>query len=87
MCQHTLSRRENGRDVLISSKQSIFTTENEALIPVRNQKTALQKKTVVPTQTVLCQLEPNPQAVSESESNTASAALVLGSLGGVLGVL
>lgn len=87
VCQHTLSRRDKGWDTLINATRSVFATENEALIHVKNQKTALQQKTVSLTQTVLCQLEPNPQAVSESESNTASAELVLGSLGGVLGVL
>lgn len=87
VCQHTLNRREKGWATLMSSTQSVFNTNNKALIHVRNQKTVFQQKTVPLTQTVLCQLEPNPQAVSESESNTASAELVLGSLGGVLGVL
>lgn len=72
---------------LINSTQSVFAIENEALIHVGNQKIALQQETVPLTHTVLCQLEPNPQAVSESESTTASVELVLGSLGGVLGVL
>jgi hypothetical protein len=63
-----------------------FITDNEVLIHVINHESELPQETVL-IQTVLCQLEPKPHAVSESESPTASLELVLGSLGGVLGVL
>jgi hypothetical protein len=70
--------------------QTTFKSDNEVLMCVRRHKTAILQATVYvlcTPQTVLCQLEPNPQAVSESESTTTSPELVLDSLGGVLGML